>query len=79
MVENNLKAEAEKVRLGYGEVENAVEAAPDLRRKSKELRADSERLKLKSSAVNKAADALSIRVVELGLALDRSASQANLQ
>ena len=77
-MENRLQAPAKEVLLGSEEVSHSLEAARDLRRESRELRADSNRLKLRSSEINKAADALAIRVVELGLALDRSAAQPPL-
>ena len=58
-----------------GPASNIAEQASFLRKSSKELRADSRRLKLKSIEVNKVADALLVRVNELTIAVDRIAAE----
>ena len=54
-----------------GPVPDVAEQASLLRQTSKELRADSQRLKVKSIEINRFADALAVRVAELTFVLDR--------
>lgn len=65
----------EAERLFSREIERTVEEARDLRRESRQLRANSNKLQLKSLQINKAADALAVRVEELSIVIaDRIAA-----
>lgn len=59
-----------------GPASNVAEQAILLRKSSRELRADSKRLKLRNIEVNKVADALLERVNELTIAVDRIAADS---